>query len=86
MIENIPLALLNGLGLMGGIVFIFYMVSTGKSGTPREMREKNEEIRWLRQRNEEQATQLQLLLGERANVVELMTSIRRTAEQRGGAE
>lgn len=83
MLEGIPVALLQGVGLLGAIVFIFYMVATGKSGTPREMREKNEEIRWLRERNEEQATQLQTLIGERASVVELMASIRRTAEQRG---
>lgn len=82
MLEGIPVALLQGVGLLGAIVFIFYMVATGKSGTPREMREKNEEIRWLRERNEEQGVQIQTLLSERASVVELMATIRRVAEQR----
>lgn len=81
MIEGIPLGLLQGFGLLGAIAFIFYMVATGKSGTPREMKDNREEIRWLRESNAEKDAQLATLLAERASVLELMVSIRRLAEQ-----
>lgn len=81
MIEGIPIALLQGFGLLGAIAFIFYMVATGKSGTPREMKDNREEIIWLRQTVAEKDAQVQTLLAERASVLELMVSIRRLAEQ-----
>jgi hypothetical protein len=81
MIEGIPVAFLQGVGLLGAIAFIFYMVATGKSGTPREMKDNREEILWLRQTVAEKDTQVQTLLAERASVLELMVSIRRLAEQ-----
>lgn len=84
MIEGLPVGLLlQGSALLGAIVFIFYMVATGKSGTPREMREKNEEIRWLREALDEERAQKQTLLAERASVLEIMNSVRRMAEEMG---
>lgn len=82
MIENIPVALLNGLGLMGGIVFIFYMVATGKAGTPTQLKDKNEEIRWLRQTNKEQRDSIDTLSKEMTTVIGLLNSIRLLAERR----
>lgn len=90
MLEHIPLALVNGLGLLGGIVFIFYMVATGRSGTPREMRDKNEEIRWLRETTErqadtnaKQAETIATLLAQQSNVVQLMAALRQAADIKG---
>lgn len=70
MIEGIPLVLLNGLGVTGLLVFIFFMVSTGKAPTPQVLKDKNEEIAWLRKTNEKQAELLQTLTAERLALIQ----------------
>lgn len=83
MLEGIPLAVLNGMGFMGGTAFVFYMVATGKAATPREIKEKNAEIKFLRERNAELSAQNLTLIREQSTVVQVLGTMRDVA---GGGE
>lgn len=54
------------LGLLPGVVFIGWMLATGRLATARELRELRQEIHWLRQRNDELNTQYMAVVQEHA--------------------
>lgn len=63
-IDGVPTALLDGLGTVALVVVLFWMLATGRLATGRELREKNEEIQFLRAANESLTKQNGLMLRE----------------------
>lgn len=72
--------LINGVGLPGVLVGLIWLISRGSLATGRELREKNEEITWLRAALDESTEQNTLILREQGpTITQALTGIRDAA-------
>lgn len=62
--DSLPLGLLNGVGVVTLTVILFWMLSTGRLCTGRELRDKDRTIDALRQAVSTRDAQLSLVLKE----------------------
>ena len=59
-----PMGLLNGAGVVGVVLLIFWALLTGRLCTGRELREKNQRIQALERTLEVRDRQLSMVMGE----------------------
>lgn len=59
---TLPTGLLNGSGVVGLLVILFWMLASGRLATGREIREKNQRIEYLQATNAELLKQNGVLL------------------------
>lgn len=63
-ITDVPAGVWNGIGVVGLIVLLFWMLATGRLATARELREKDRRIAFLERALTERDKQLSLVMGE----------------------
>lgn len=62
--DGIPVELVNGVGVVGLVIILFWLLATGRLGTARELREKNQRIEALEAMVRNRDHQLTLVLTE----------------------
>lgn len=79
--STLLLGLLNTGGIGSAVVFVFWMVATGKAATGREIKEKNDEITYLRETVTELRTQNSELIRNQSASVAALDAMRQAFER-----
>jgi len=63
-VTDVPAGVWNGIGVVGLVVLLFWMLATGRLATARELREKDRRIAFLEKALTERDKQLSLVMSE----------------------
>lgn len=82
--EGLPIAVVNGVGVVGAVVWLGWMLGTGRLATGRELREKNQRIEFLQTALEQRDRQVNMLMGESIPVTSTVLNALHRALEEGG--